>query len=88
MAARNNTTRKGPPPGAVVPKVALTVDEAAWSLGLSRSKLYQLVSEREIAFVKHRGNTLFLPADLEAFALKYRQPSGTEGSGLSESVSL
>lgn len=56
-----------PPPGAVLPKVALSYEEAAWSLGISRSKLYRLVSEGRLACVQIDGNTVLRPADLAKF---------------------
>ena len=38
-----------------VPKTLLTVDEAAWSLGISRSKLYKFIALEEIPVVKIGG---------------------------------
>lgn len=63
------------PRDRVVPKVSLSVEEAAWSLGISRSKVYQLVAEGELTSVKQRGNTLFLLSDLEEFARRFRRPA-------------
>ena len=53
------------PPGAVVPKVALNYEEAAWSLGISKSKLYRVVSEGRLPCVQIDGNTLLRVEDLE-----------------------
>ena len=55
------------------PKTLLTVDEAAWSLGIGRSKLYKFIALEEIRVVKIGGKTLFLPDDLEAFARRLRR---------------
>ena len=60
-------TDKGSVPGAVVPKVALSYEEAAWSLGISRSKLYRLVSEGRLPCVVIDGNTVLRRKDLEQF---------------------
>lgn len=59
-----------PLPGATVPKVALSYEEAAWSLGISRSKLYRLVSEGRLPCVVIDGNTLLRREDLEKFVAK------------------
>jgi len=64
---RKKRSQEKVPPGATVPKVALSYDEAAWSLGISRSKLYRLVSEGRLACVELGGNTVLRPADLEKF---------------------
>ena len=68
----NKTEKKKPkiPPGAVVPKVALSYEEAAWSLGISTSKLYRLVSEGRLPCVVIDGNTLLRRVDLEKFVDK------------------
>lgn len=57
-------------PGAVVPKVALSYEEAAWSLGISRSKLYRLVSEGRLPCVVIDGNTVLRLVDLHEFVTK------------------
>jgi excisionase family DNA binding protein len=54
-------------PGAVIPKVALSYDEAAYSIGISKAKLYRLVSEGRLPCVKIDGNTVLRPMDLEKF---------------------
>ena len=59
--------KRDAPPGAVVPKVALSYEEAAWSLGISRSKLYRLVSEGRLPYVKIDGNSVLRRCDLERF---------------------
>ena len=60
-----------------VPKTLLTVDEATWSLGISRSKLYELIALEEIPVVKVGNNTRFLPDDLQAFAHRHRKRNKT-----------
>ena len=59
--------KKSAPTGGVVPKVALSYEEAAWSMGISRSKLYRLVSEGRLPCVVIDGNTVLRPSDLEKF---------------------
>ena len=78
------------PDGAVIPKLALSYEEAAWSLGISRSKLYRLVSEGRLPFVQIDGNTVLRPIDLEKFvqanlALK-GTPRGTDASGADDAA--
>ena len=55
-----------------VPRILLTVPEACASLGVSRSKLYELVSRKKIRIVKigqgQGGGVRFRPEDLERFA--------------------
>jgi len=53
------------------PKVCLDYDEAAWSLGISKSKLYRLVSEGRLPCVVIDGNTVLRLDDLEKFAAKH-----------------
>ena len=67
MTASTKKRPPTPPPGAVVPKVALSYEEAAWSLGISRSKLYRLVSEGRLPCVVIDGNTVLRLEDLEKF---------------------
>ena len=45
----------------------LTVKQAATRLGISASKLYQLVSERAVAHYKVGGKLLFGESDLDAY---------------------
>ena len=56
--AKKRKERKVPPPGCAVPKVAMDYEEAAWSIGISRSKLYRLVSEGRVPCVEIDGNTV------------------------------
>ena len=65
-----------PPPGAIVPKVALSYEEAAWSLGISRSKLYRLVSEGRLPCVVIDGNTVLRHEDLERFVAQHLTVKG------------
>ena len=58
-------------PGALIPKVALSYEEAAWSLGISRSKLYRLVSEGRLPCVVIDGNTVLRLEDLQTFVTKH-----------------
>ena len=53
------------------PKVCLDYDEAAWSLGISKSKLYRLVSEGRLPCVVIDGNTVLRLEDLEKFVTKH-----------------
>ena len=66
-ASAESQKKASAPEGGVVPKVALSYEEAAWSIGISRSKLYRLVSEGRLPCVKIDGNTVLRPADLEKF---------------------
>jgi len=56
------------PPDRNVPKILLNYEEAAWSLGISQSKLYALVSRGKVQVVVDGGSTLFRPQDLEKWA--------------------
>jgi excisionase family DNA binding protein len=49
---------------------AVSYEEAAWSLGISRSKLYRLVSEGRLPCVIIDGNTVLRTVDLEKFVEK------------------
>ena len=62
--------KPGGPHGAVIPKVALSYEEAAWSLGISKSKLYRLVSEGRLPCVVIDGNTVLRLEDLHTFVTK------------------
>ena len=57
--------------GLHCPKVCLDYEEAAWSLGISRSKLYRLVSEGRLPCVVIGGNTVLRLEDLQKFAAKH-----------------
>lgn len=50
----------------------LTVTQASETLGVSSSKLYQLVARREISYFRIGAKILFEPSDLEAFKAKCR----------------
>jgi excisionase family DNA binding protein len=63
--------KKTEKPGLQCPKVCLDYDEAAWSLGISKSKLYRLVSEGRLPCVVIDGNTVLRLDDLEKFAAKH-----------------
>jgi len=76
MASSKRSNKKRPPPGGMVPKVALSYEEAAWSLGISRSKLYRLVSEGRLPCVEIDGNTLLLLEDLERFVAAHKMLRG------------
>jgi excisionase family DNA binding protein len=54
----------------------LTVKEAAKRLGISQSKLYQLVSERKIAHYRVGGKIVFAEADLDAYLESCRVEAG------------
>jgi excisionase family DNA binding protein len=56
----------------VVPKILLNYEEAAWSLGISKKGLYNLVSRERIPTVKVGGKVCFSPRDLEDFADAHR----------------
>ena len=57
-----------------IPRYLFTAKEASECLGISRAKLYDLVSRKKIRPVKigagRSGGVRFRPADLEAFALE------------------
>jgi excisionase family DNA binding protein len=53
-------------------KIALRIPEASHVSGLSRSKLYELISERELHSVKAGGRRLILRRDLEAYLASLR----------------
>ena len=63
-------------PGLQCPKVCLDYDEAAWSMGISKSKLYRLVSKGRLPCVVIDGNTVLRPDDLEKFAAKHTITKG------------
>lgn len=50
----------------------LSVKQAAASLGVSRSKVYQLVACREVVHYRLGGKILFAEADLEAYRARCR----------------
>lgn len=55
-------------------KEILTVDEACVYMGLSKSLLYKLCSQRRITFYKN-GRLYFKKSDLEAYMLKNEHKS-------------
>ena len=57
------------PNGAVIPKVALSYEEAAWSLGIFQ--IYRLVSEGRLPCVVIDGNTVLRLDDLRTFVTKH-----------------
>jgi excisionase family DNA binding protein len=67
VAEKTRSRKDEAPAGGVVPKVALSYEEAAWSLGISKSKLYRLVSEGRLPCVTIDGNTVLRLSDLERF---------------------
>jgi excisionase family DNA binding protein len=56
------------PPAQLAVAFALRVNDACAVLGISRSKLYQLVQQGKLVPHKPAGRTTFLRSDLEAFA--------------------
>ena len=52
--------------------VAYRVQRAAQVTGLSRSMLYQLMKEGQLAYVKVRGRRLIAANDLRAFIERHR----------------
>ena len=68
--------KKTDKPGFHCPKVCLDYDEAAWCLGISKSKLYRLVSEGRLPCVVIDGNTVLRLDDLEKFAVKHTITKG------------
>jgi excisionase family DNA binding protein len=67
-ASPHSATPLMAPPSAQLHKLLYDYDEAAWSLGMSKRKLYRLVSEGRVPVVKVDGSTLFKLEDLQAFA--------------------
>ena len=63
MPSPGRSERASGHPDRIVPKT-LTVEEAAWSLGISITKIYRLVSEGRLRVSKIDGNSVFDPADL------------------------
>jgi excisionase family DNA binding protein len=60
----------------VVPKIALSYEEAAWSVAISKSKLYRLVSEGRLPCVVIGGNTVLRREDLERFVAEHLTTKG------------
>jgi excisionase family DNA binding protein len=59
-ASRNGNDR-------VVPKMLLTYDEAAWSVGVCRRTFQDWVAEYEIPHIHIGGKVFFRPEDLRDF---------------------
>ncbi len=71
MTDRSRPKRSASKVDLQCPKVCLGYDEASWSLGISKSKLYRLVSEGRLPCVRIDGNTVLRLDDLEKFATKH-----------------
>ena len=78
MASKKGKNIASAPAGGRLPKVALTYEEAAWSIGISRSKLYRLVSEGRVPCVEIDGNTVLRPSDLEEFVRNHTRLRGSD----------
>ena len=61
------------PPDRRVPKIMMTYDEAAWSSGLSLTKLYKMVSEGKLPVIEIGGNTLIDPEDLNELKRSFKK---------------
>lgn len=59
-------------PDRVVPKVGLSPEEAAWSLGISVAKMYRMISEGQIPVAKIGHNSIVDPEDLRELMKKHR----------------
>lgn len=62
------TARDDARPAQVIPSLRVSVNEAARSLGISRSRLYQHLRTGEISAIKDGRTTLFLVSELQRFA--------------------
>ena len=58
----------------------LSVKEAAIRLGISLSKMYALVEQRQIAHYRLGGKILLQEADLEVYLKQCRVEAGGEGT--------
>ena len=54
-------------PSPVPPRLALTIDEAAQSCTVSKSKIYELMKSGQLHFLKIGSRRLILVSALEAF---------------------
>ena len=70
---RNGVGMKTEKTDRVVPKVLLNYEEAAWSMGISRKALYNIVCRGEIPKVKVGGKVCFAPNDLQDYVDAHRQ---------------
>jgi len=55
-----------------VPKILLTYEEAAWSLGICERNLRTMVSRGQVPVVELGGKVLFDPGDLEELRQKHK----------------
>lgn len=59
-------------------KEVLNVEEVALMLGVSKSRIYHLVSSREIPHYKNGKNVLFKKSEIEEWQLRDRIPTNEE----------
>jgi len=59
-------------PTTPLPRLAYGIDEAAAALNLSRSRIYELIAEREIAACKVGKRTIIPTEELTAFLERHR----------------
>lgn len=59
-------------------KEVLNVEEAALMLGVSKSRIYHLVSSRNIPHYKNGKNVLFKKSEIEEWQLRDRIPTNEE----------
>lgn len=59
-------------------KEVLNVEETALMLGVSKSRVYHLVSSREIPHYKNGKNVLFKKSEIEEWQLRDRIPTNEE----------
>lgn len=67
MPRASQTSPKSQAPGVPLIKRAYRVDEACASLGLGRSKLYQLIADGKLRSVRLAGRTVILATELDRF---------------------
>jgi excisionase family DNA binding protein len=66
-----------------VQKVALTIDEAAVFLNLSKNYIYKLISLKKIPYYKPMaGRVFFKPSELESFLFRNRQSADYEATSV------
>jgi excisionase family DNA binding protein len=58
-----------------VPKLALNADEAAFSLGVTRSRIYDLINKGELAAVRDGRRSLIAVSEIERW-LRSRRRAG------------
>jgi len=49
------------------PKLAYTIDQAAYALGLSRSRIYELIGTKDLQMGKLGGRSVILSEELKRF---------------------